>query len=79
MIERMLNAGLHFLRGAPEDDPASALLEAIIDRQEAVYKESPRNEALFNLAEGLIIRTAQIALGAGLALGVHMERQRRKA
>ena len=79
MIERMLAAGLHFLQDDPETDPRTALLNAVLDHQEAKFREHARTEAVYAIAEGVIIRVAQTALGAGYALGVHTERQRRKA
>lgn len=79
MIERMLTAGLHFLQDDHRNDPRMDLLYAVLDHQEAKYRESARTEAQYTIAEGIIIRVAQVALGAGFALGVHMERRRRKA
>lgn len=75
MIERMLAAGLHFLQGDPDDDPATAVLWAVLDHQEAHFPY----KHVYKLYEGTFIRMTQVAFGAGLALGVHMERQRRKA
>lgn len=76
-ITNMTIAGKRYLIGV---DYADELVEGVLDELFQFEKERNADKAtLFKLAEAMIIHASIKALGAGIAIGKHVERQRKKA